>query len=56
MPEVAETQRRFENCPLSFKKLNTRTAVYIERGMGLILPGLTPDVLGESYVCYPALT
>ena len=24
--------------------------------MGLIIPGLTPDVLGEIYVYYPTLT
>ena len=29
--------------------------VYIEKGMGLIIPGLTPDPLGEIYEYYPAL-
>jgi molybdopterin-containing oxidoreductase family membrane subunit len=29
---------------------------YIEKGMGLIIPGLTPDTLGEIYVYYPTLT
>jgi Ni/Fe-hydrogenase subunit HybB-like protein len=29
---------------------------YIEKGMGLIIPGLTPDVLGEIYVYTPSLT
>ena len=28
---------------------------YIEKGMGLIIPGLTPDVLGEIYVYYPSM-
>lgn len=30
--------------------------VYIEKGMGLILPGLTPDALGEIYEYRPSLT
>jgi molybdopterin-containing oxidoreductase family membrane subunit len=29
---------------------------YIEKGMGLIIPGLTPDTLGEIYQYYPSLT
>ena len=29
---------------------------YIEKGMGLIIPGLTPDTLGEIYQYYPTLT
>ena len=28
---------------------------YIEKGMGLIIPGLTPDTLGEIYEYYPTL-
>jgi molybdopterin-containing oxidoreductase family membrane subunit len=31
-------------------------SVYIEKGMALIIPGLTPDVLGDIYVYRPALT
>jgi molybdopterin-containing oxidoreductase family membrane subunit len=31
-------------------------SVYIEKGMGLIIPGLTPDPLGEIYVYTPSLT
>lgn len=31
-------------------------SVYIEKGMGLIIPGLTPDVLGEIYVYRPSYT
>jgi len=31
------------------------TGVYIEKGMGLVLPGLTPDVLGEVYAYVPSL-
>jgi molybdopterin-containing oxidoreductase family membrane subunit len=30
--------------------LATYLGVYIEKGMGLIIPGLTPDALGEIYV------
>src|SRR5579863_8709609 len=29
---------------------------YIEKGMGLIIPGLTPDTMGEIYEYYPTLT
>ena len=36
--------------------LATYAGVYIEKGMGLIIPGLTPDVLGEIYEYYPTLT
>ena len=32
------------------------SSVYIEKGMGLIIPGLTPDVLGEIYEYRPSLT
>jgi molybdopterin-containing oxidoreductase family membrane subunit len=28
--------------------------VYIEKGMGLIIPGLTPDTLGEIYEYFPS--
>ena len=31
-------------------------SVYIEKGMGLIIPGLTPDALGEIYVYKPSVT
>ncbi len=31
-------------------------SVFIEKGMGLIIPGMTPDVLGEIYEYTPALT
>jgi len=30
--------------------------VYIEKGMGLIIPGMTPDTLGEIYEYSPSLT
>jgi molybdopterin-containing oxidoreductase family membrane subunit len=28
--------------------------VYLEKGMGLIIPGLTPDTLGEIYEYFPS--
>ena len=31
-------------------------SVYIEKGMGLIIPGLTPDTLGEMYIYRPSVT
>jgi len=34
--------------------LATYAGCYIEKGMGLIIPGLTPDVLGEIYEYYPS--
>src|SRR6516164_5833573 len=34
----------------------TYAGVYIEKGMGLIIPGLTPDPLGEIYEYYPTIT
>jgi len=32
------------------------SSVYIEKGMGLIIPGLTPDTLGEIYEYRPSTT
>ncbi len=29
------------------------TGVYLEKGMGLVIPGLTPDTLGEIYEYFP---
>jgi Ni/Fe-hydrogenase subunit HybB-like protein len=34
----------------------TYAGCYIEKGMGLIIPGLTPDTLGEIYEYTPTLT
>jgi Ni/Fe-hydrogenase subunit HybB-like protein len=34
----------------------TYAGCYIEKGMGLIIPGLTPDTLGEIYEYYPTVT
>jgi molybdopterin-containing oxidoreductase family membrane subunit len=36
--------------------LATYGGCYIEKGMGLIIPGMTPDTLGEIYEYYPTLT
>lgn len=36
--------------------LATYAGVYIEKGMGLIIPGLTPDALGDIYEYYPTIT
>lgn len=30
--------------------------VYLEKGMGLVVPGLTPDTLGEIYAYFPSRT
>jgi molybdopterin-containing oxidoreductase family membrane subunit len=35
--------------------LATYAGCYIEKGMGLIIPGLTPDALGEIYEYYPTI-
>src|SRR5258708_12024196 len=32
------------------------TGVYLEKGMGLVIPGLTPDTLGEIYEYFPSRT
>jgi molybdopterin-containing oxidoreductase family membrane subunit len=29
--------------------------IYIEKGMGLLMPGMTPDVLGEVYAYTPSM-
>jgi Ni/Fe-hydrogenase subunit HybB-like protein len=36
--------------------LATYAGCYIDKGMGLIIPGLTPDTLGEIYEYYPSIT
>jgi Ni/Fe-hydrogenase subunit HybB-like protein len=36
--------------------LATYAGCYIDKGMGLIIPGLTPDTLGEIYEYYPSMT
>jgi len=32
------------------------SGVFIEKGMGLVIPGMTPDTLGEIYEYTPTLT
>ena len=41
---------------LNIACLATYAGCYIEKGMGLIIPGLTPDTLGEIYQYYPSIT
>ena len=48
------TRRNFWT--LNIGCLATYAGVYIEKGMGLIIPGLTPDTLGEIYEYYPTIT
>lgn len=47
---------RRNSITLNLGCLATYAGVYIEKGMGLIIPGLTPDALGEIYEYYPTLT
>jgi molybdopterin-containing oxidoreductase family membrane subunit len=41
---------------LNIGALATYAGCYIEKGMGLIIPGFTPDTLGEIYEYSPTLT
>ncbi|MGD0498963.1 MAG: sulfate reduction electron transfer complex DsrMKJOP subunit DsrP [Bryobacteraceae bacterium] len=50
---VPSTRRRW--LTLNIGCLATYAGVYIEKGMGLIIPGMTPDTLGEIYEYYPTL-
>lgn len=52
---ISPTPRR-NVVALNLGCLATYAGVYIEKGMGLIIPGLTPDALGEIYEYYPTLT
>ena len=51
---VPSARRNFVT--LNIGCLATYAGVYIEKGMGLIIPGLTPDALGEIYEYYPTAT
>ena len=51
---IPRTRRWFWT--LNIGCLATYAGVYIEKGMGLIIPGLTPDTLGEIYEYYPTIT
>ena len=52
---ISPTTRR-NLITLNIGCLATYAGVYIEKGMGLIIPGLTPDTLGEIYEYYPTMT
>lgn len=41
---------------LAFGCLLSFGGIYVEKGMGLLLPGLTPDALGEVYAYRPSAT
>jgi Ni/Fe-hydrogenase subunit HybB-like protein len=51
---VPRTRRHW--LTLNLGCLATYAGCYIEKGMGLIIPGLTPDALGEIYEYAPSLT
>ena len=51
---ISPTTRR-NLITLNIGCLATYAGVYIEKGMGLIIPGLTPDTLGEIYEYYPTI-
>jgi molybdopterin-containing oxidoreductase family membrane subunit len=52
---ISPTARR-NHILLNVGCIATYAGVYIEKGMGLIIPGLTPDTLGEIYEYYPTTT
>lgn len=51
---IPSTRRKW--LTLNIGCLATYAGVYIEKGMGLIIPGLTPDALGEIYEYAPTAT
>ncbi|MBI5480907.1 MAG: polysulfide reductase NrfD, partial [Deltaproteobacteria bacterium] len=51
---IPRTRKNF--ITLNLGCLMIYSGVYIEKGMGLVIPGLTPDVLGEIYEYSPTLT
>jgi molybdopterin-containing oxidoreductase family membrane subunit len=51
---VPKTRRNW--ITLNIGCLATYAGCYIEKGMGLIIPGFTPDTLGEIYEYYPTIT
>lgn len=51
---VPATRRNWKT--LNLGCLATYAGCYIEKGMGLIVPGFTPDALGEIYEYYPTIT
>jgi Ni/Fe-hydrogenase subunit HybB-like protein len=51
---IPKTRRNF--LTLNVGCLLIWAGVYIEKGMGLIIPGMTPDTIGEIYEYKPTLT
>ena len=51
---VPATRRNFFT--LNLGCLLIYTGVYIEKGLALVIPGMTPDTLGEIYEYTPTLT
>jgi molybdopterin-containing oxidoreductase family membrane subunit len=51
---IPKTRRNF--LTLNLGCLLIWAGVYIEKGMGLIIPGMTPDTLGQIYEYKPTLT
>jgi Ni/Fe-hydrogenase subunit HybB-like protein len=51
---VPRTRRNFVTLNLGCVLIYA--GVYIEKGMGLVIPGMTPDTLGEIYEYRPTLT
>jgi molybdopterin-containing oxidoreductase family membrane subunit len=47
---------RRKTLTLNLGCLATYAGCYIEKGMGLIIPGFTPDALGEIYEYAPSIT
>jgi molybdopterin-containing oxidoreductase family membrane subunit len=51
---VPKTRKNF--ITLNIGAVLIYSGVYIEKGIGLIIPGFTPDVLGEIYEYFPSTT
>jgi len=51
---VPATRRNFFT--LNLGCLLIYTGVYIEKGLALVIPGMTPDTLGEFYEYVPTMT
>lgn len=51
---IPQTRKNF--ITLNIGAVLIYTSVYIEKGIALIIPGFTPDVLGQIYVYTPSMT
>lgn len=51
---IPQTRKNFVT--LNIGAVLIYTSVYIEKGIALIIPGFTPDVLGQIYVYTPSMT